>query len=577
MISTTGRFVRKGAGAPSTGHTSAKQQLAKKSLAEQLEDALQARDFAKATTMVDFFKAAGLTMGDLPLNPWLGYAAAHMGDIAKATEVYRELISQEGSDPANYVFLGICLLLSGMYKEAEEAALRYPAGGAAEGLRNRLLFLVAQKLQDEDKLMEYHQKLQNTVEDQLALAAAQYARNQFQEAIDVYKRILLQTKEYLALHVYVAMCYYKMDYYEVSLDVLNTYLGTYPNSAVALNLKACNLYRLYNGNTAEREIKALIDLYRTTYNMESDIVKHNLVVFRGGEDALQVLPPLISVGLPEARLNLVIYHLRHDQTSEAYELLKDMEPLTPQEYILKAVVLAQVGQQLDSEEFLKMSREFFHFIGSSQSECDTIPGRQCMGSYFFLIRDFGSVMTYLNSIKPYFHKDDVFLYLFGIASAATGNYGDAETSLAAVKGEKLKNELSYSSWYVRACILNKHAKRAWDLYLKMETRESIVILRLIANDCYRTGNFYYAAKAFDVLARLEENTEYMEGKRGACIGVFQQVYANEETADALFDVMKMMESSVEQYRQSDAAVSQEFERILQLMRDWVKEVKLKRK
>ena len=33
------------------------------------------------------------------------------------------------------------------------------------------------------------------------------------------------------------------------------------------------------------------------------------VVFRGGEGALQVLPPLIDV-ISEARLNLVIYYLR---------------------------------------------------------------------------------------------------------------------------------------------------------------------------------------------------------------------------------------------------------------------------
>lgn len=33
------------------------------------------------------------------------------------------------------------------------------------------------------------------------------------------------------------------------------------------------------------------------------------VVFRGGEGALQVLPPLVGV-IPEARLNLVIYYLK---------------------------------------------------------------------------------------------------------------------------------------------------------------------------------------------------------------------------------------------------------------------------
>ena len=39
------------------------------------------------------------------------------------------------------------------------------------------------------------------------------------------------------------------------------------------------------------------------------------------------------------------------------------------------------------------------------------------------------------------------------------------------------------------------------------------------------GQFYYAAKAFDVLERLDPNPEYWEGKRGACVGIFQQIIA----------------------------------------------------
>lgn len=42
------------------------------------------------------------------------------------------------------------------------------------------------------------------------------------------------------------------------------------------------------------------------------------------------------------------------------------------------------------------------------------------------------------------------------------------------------------------------------------------------------GHFYYAAKAFDVLERLDPNPEYWDGKRGACIGAFQMVIAGKE-------------------------------------------------
>jgi intraflagellar transport protein 56 len=51
-----------------------------------------------------------------------------------------------------------------------------------------------------------------------------------------------------------------------------------------------------------------------------DLIRHNLVVFRGGEGALQVLPPLVDV-IPEARLNLVIYYLRQVRFMTVYQIL----------------------------------------------------------------------------------------------------------------------------------------------------------------------------------------------------------------------------------------------------------------
>ena len=51
------------------------------------------------------------------------------------------------------------------------------------------------------------------------------------------------------------MCYYKLDYYDVSQEVLAVYLQHFPDSAIAINLRACNHFRLYNGKAAEQVIR----------------------------------------------------------------------------------------------------------------------------------------------------------------------------------------------------------------------------------------------------------------------------------------------------------------------------------
>ena len=42
------------------------------------------------------------------------------------------------------------------------------------------------------------------------------------------------------------------------------------------------------------------------------------------------------------------------------------------------------------------------------------------------------------------------------------------------------------------------------------------------------GQFYYAARAFDLMERMDPNPEYWEGKRGACAGAFQLIVAGHE-------------------------------------------------
>lgn len=60
-------------------------------------------------------------------------------------------------------------------------------------------------------------------------------------------------------------------------------------------------------NTCLLEIKEALTNSHIPFG--KDLLEHNLVVFRNGEGALQVLPPLLDV-IPEAKLNLIIYYLR---------------------------------------------------------------------------------------------------------------------------------------------------------------------------------------------------------------------------------------------------------------------------
>ena len=97
---------------------------------------------------------------------------------------------------------------------------------------------------------------------------------------------------------------------------------------LGVNLKSCAHYQLYSGKAAEAELRVLLQNVSSGGEaagaaagaggvggsspqvfLEHDLLRHNICVFRSGENAMQVLPALLDI-IPEARLNLVIYYLK---------------------------------------------------------------------------------------------------------------------------------------------------------------------------------------------------------------------------------------------------------------------------
>lgn len=116
-----------------------------------------------------------------------------------------------------------------MYNESKEALKSVPPSS----LKNRLNFHLSHKLGDETSLMEHHEQLQDVLEDQLSLAAIHYLRAHYQEAIDIYKRILLQNRQVETSEKYTPGYYVSSTLH--SLNQIKVPSSKYPTDKDVLN------------------------------------------------------------------------------------------------------------------------------------------------------------------------------------------------------------------------------------------------------------------------------------------------------------------------------------------------------
>jgi intraflagellar transport protein 56 len=279
---------------------------------------------------------------------------------------------------------------------------------------------------------------------------------------------------------------------------------------------------------------------------------------------LKIFSGLIDI-IPEARQNLIIYYLRNDQVNQAYNLIKEMQPVTTKDYILKAVVHCLLGQNSTDKnnEHLKKAQTFFQSIGASTTECDTIEGRQCMASCFRLSNAFSDEIIYLDSIEQYMKDDDDFNWNYGIALASCQNYKQAEEVLLRVKKEKYRNDQVYLSWLCRCYIMNDKPDLAWNLYISIDNHlVAVYILNFIAHELYRMGHFYFSFKAFVFLEKFSPSVDNTNGKISSAIGVFNLLLSEKISSDRLQEVIHYL---------CDGPATPEVNKMLKAFKNWGKE------
>jgi intraflagellar transport protein 56 len=79
----------------------------------------------------------------------------------KALDLYEELTKRPEYDKNIHAYKACCQYALCNYKEAKQEASK----AEESGLKNRLLFQLAQKVGDENEIMNYHSALTNSVED----------------------------------------------------------------------------------------------------------------------------------------------------------------------------------------------------------------------------------------------------------------------------------------------------------------------------------------------------------------------------------------------------------------------------
>ncbi len=166
------------------------------------------RNYTGALALLEFDDAVttNYTQKDL----WKAYCYFRMGQYENAQELYFNIVSNDSNvydDDENVVInLAISYYHMCLFSEAEKVL----EDTEESPLKNRLLYHLFNKQSNKEATVEKYQLLGQSKEDQLSIASMHFIQRRFQDAIEIYKRLLMVDKDDVALNLFIAMCYFKL-------------------------------------------------------------------------------------------------------------------------------------------------------------------------------------------------------------------------------------------------------------------------------------------------------------------------------------------------------------------------------
>ena len=129
-------------------------------------------------------------------------------------------------------------------------------------------------------------RLTNGMEDRLSYLSLKVRRGDFEAAAKGYADILADRPEMNALRFYAAVCYSRLELYDASLELTESYLNGHPDSIGAGVLKACNAYKMHGHDVACSLLSSVCE--SSTWADLNPLARHNRAVFERGRDGHRV-------------------------------------------------------------------------------------------------------------------------------------------------------------------------------------------------------------------------------------------------------------------------------------------------